>query len=103
MEGPTPLVVCGPSGTGKSTLLKKLMQEFAGVFGVSVSHTTRNPRDGETNGKEYHFVRKEDMEEAIDDGQFIEHATFAGNLYGTSTAAVKAVQNQGKILYFRLI
>lgn len=81
--GPRPLVFCGPSGSGKSTLIKQLMSEFNGVFGFSVSHTTRSPRPGEINGKDYHFVSKEKMEEGISNGDFIESATFSGNVYGT--------------------
>ncbi|MBN3280581.1 KGUA kinase, partial [Polyodon spathula] len=51
MAGPRPVVLSGPSGAGKSTLLKRLLREYEGVFGFSVSHTTRNPRPGEENGK----------------------------------------------------
>jgi guanylate kinase len=81
--GPRPLILCGPSGSGKSTLIKKLMAEFKDVFGFSVSHTTRKPRPGETDGKEYHFVTREAMEQAIQNGEFVESATFSGNMYGT--------------------
>ncbi|XP_038573745.1 guanylate kinase isoform X7 [Micropterus salmoides] len=59
MAGPRPVVLSGPSGAGKSTLLKKLMKEYDSVFGFSVSHTTRNPRPGEENGKDYHYVTRE--------------------------------------------
>ncbi|XP_028988232.1 guanylate kinase isoform X3 [Betta splendens] len=90
--GPRPVVFSGPSGAGKSTLLKKLMKEYESVFGFSVSHTTRNPRPGEENGKDYHFVTKESMQAGIDRGDFIESAVFSGNMYGTSKAAVQAVQ-----------
>ncbi|KAG8443502.1 hypothetical protein GDO86_012050, partial [Hymenochirus boettgeri] len=83
MAGPRPVVLSGPSGAGKSTLLKKLLQEYDGIFGFSVSHTTRNPRPGESNGKDYHFVTREDMQQKIDHGEFIEHAVFSGNMYGT--------------------
>ncbi|KAF3858149.1 hypothetical protein F7725_011350 [Dissostichus mawsoni] len=91
---------CGvqrPSGAGKSTLLKKLMKEYDSVFGFSVSHTTRNPRPGEVNGKEYHYVTREAMQKAIDNGEFIENAVFSGNMYGTSKAAVQAVQAKNLI------
>ena len=60
-----PIVFCGPSGSGKSTLLKRLMNEFPGAFAFSVSHTTRNPRPGEQNGREYHFVTREVILDAI--------------------------------------
>lgn len=82
-QGPRPLVICGPSGSGKSTLLKKLFKELPETFGFSVSHTTRKPRPGEENGVHYHFVSVEEMQAAIERGDFLEHATFSGNMYGT--------------------
>ncbi|XP_027697932.1 guanylate kinase [Vombatus ursinus] len=97
MTGPRPVVLSGPSGAGKSTLLKKLLQEYGNIFGFSISHTTRSPRPGEENGKDYHFVTREEMQRDIDAGQFIEHAEFSGNMYGTSKAAVQAVQAMNQI------
>ncbi|PNJ39248.1 guanylate kinase isoform X14 [Pongo abelii] len=110
MSGPRPVVLSGPSGAGKSTLLKRLFQEHSGIFGFSVSHTTRNPRPGEENGKgpvcpldgpssspDYYFVTREVMQRDIAAGDFIEHAEFSGNLYGTSKAAVQAVQAMNRI------
>jgi len=97
MSGPSPLVLCGPSGAGKSTLLKKMLEKYGQHFGFSVSHTTRKPRDGEEDGKAYHFVTKEIMEAAVGRGEFIEHAVFAGNMYGTSKAAVETVRSKGLI------
>uniref|UniRef100_F7GNX6 Guanylate kinase n=1 Tax=Callithrix jacchus TaxID=9483 RepID=F7GNX6_CALJA len=97
MSGPRPVVLSGPSGAGKSTLLKRLLQEHRGIFGFSVSHTTRNPRPGEENGKDYYFVTREVMQRDIAAGNFIEHAEFSGNLYGTSKAAVQAVQAMNRI------
>lgn len=97
MAGPRPVVLSGPSGAGKSTLLKKLMQEYDSVFGFSVSHTTRTPRPGEQDGKDYHFVTREAMQAGINNGEFIESAEFSGNMYGTSKAAVQAVQAKNLI------
>ncbi|XP_056149955.1 guanylate kinase isoform X2 [Lampris incognitus] len=97
MAGPRPVVFSGPSGAGKSTLLKKLMKEYDGVFGFSVSHTTRNPRPGEENGRDYHYVTREVMQTGIDKGDFIENAEFSGNMYGTSKAAVQDVQAKNLI------
>ncbi|XP_043116720.1 guanylate kinase isoform X3 [Puntigrus tetrazona] len=97
MAGPRPVVMSGPSGAGKSTLLKRLLKEFEGVFGFSVSHTTRSPRPGEENGKDYHYVTREVMQAAIAQGEFIENAEFSGNMYGTSKAAVQAVQAKNLI------
>lgn len=95
--GPRPLVFCGPSGSGKSTLIKQIMTEFKGVFGFSVSHTTRSPRPGEIDGKDYHYVSKEEMEKGVCNGEFIESAIFSGNMYGTSKKAVEDVQRGNKI------
>ncbi|XP_058481087.1 guanylate kinase isoform X2 [Solea solea] len=97
MAGPRPVVFSGPSGAGKSTLLKKLMKEYENIFGFSVSHTTRNPRPGEVNGKDYHYVTREEMKAGVERGDFIESAEFSGNMYGTSKAAVQKVQAQNLI------
>ncbi|XP_030748401.1 guanylate kinase isoform X1 [Sitophilus oryzae] len=91
------LVFCGPSGSGKSTLVNKMMLEYPDKFGFSVSHTTRNPRPGELNGKHYYFTTKEAIQQSIDDGNFIETAVFSGNIYGTSKAAVEDVIHRGKV------
>lgn len=82
-QGPRPLVICGPSGSGKSTLLHKLRAELPDTFALCVSHTTRAPRAGESNGVEYHFVSEPEMRAAIERGDFLETATFSGNMYGT--------------------
>ncbi|XP_062978698.1 guanylate kinase [Elgaria multicarinata webbii] len=97
MTGPRPVVLSGPSGAGKSTLLKKLLKDYENVFGFSVSHTTRKPRPGEMDGKDYHFVTREVMQKEVDAGGFVEHAEFSGNMYGTSKAAIQAVQAQNQI------
>ncbi|XP_010884365.1 guanylate kinase isoform X2 [Esox lucius] len=97
MAGPRPVVLSGPSGAGKSTLAKKLLEEYKGIFGFSVSHTTRNPRSGEENGKDYHYVTREVMQDSIDKGEFIESAVFSGNMYGTSKASVQAVKDKNLI------
>ncbi|XP_029939855.1 guanylate kinase 1b isoform X2 [Salarias fasciatus] len=97
MSGPRPVVLSGPSGAGKSTLMKRLMKDHEGVFGFSVSHTTRNPRPGEEDGKDYHFSTREAVQKGIDNGEFIESAEFSGNLYGTSKAAIEDVQAKNLI------
>ncbi|XP_043507688.1 guanylate kinase isoform X2 [Frieseomelitta varia] len=96
-KGPRPLVLCGPSGSGKSTLIKKLFEEFPDTFGYSVSHTTRSPREGEENGKHYHFTTKDKMQKQIEQNEFLETAVYSGNMYGTSKRAVEDVQEAGKI------
>lgn len=96
-QGPRPLIIFGPSGAGKSTLLRELFNDYPNTFGFSVSHTTRQPRQGELNGVHYHFVERSDMEAAIRRSEFLESAEFGGNLYGTSKQAVRHVQSLGKV------
>ncbi|XP_017879555.1 guanylate kinase isoform X1 [Ceratina calcarata] len=96
-KNPRPLVLCGPSGSGKSTLIKRLFEEFPDTFGFSVSHTTRSPRPGEEDGKHYYFTTKDEMQKQIEQGKFLEHAVFSGNMYGTSKRAVEDVKRAGKV------
>ncbi|XP_058740401.1 guanylate kinase 2-like isoform X1 [Vicia villosa] len=91
-----PIVISGPSGVGKGTLISMLMKEFPSMFGFSVSHTTRAPRDMEKNGVHYHFTEKSVMEKEIKNGKFLEFASVHGNLYGTSVEAVEVVADAGK-------
>jgi len=76
--------VVGPSGVGKSTLIKRLQAEFPDDFGFSVSHTTRKPRPGEKDGVDYHFAPIEAVRAEIGEGKFVEYAEVHGNIYGTS-------------------
>jgi len=95
-----PLVVCGPSGVGKGTIIDRFMkqqqeqqQQQQLQFGFSVSHTTRKPRPGEINGVHYHFVTHQEMEQLMPQkGVFLEHAKVHGNYYGTSWKALQDVQ-----------
>merc|ERR1719203_693737 len=91
------VVIVGPSGVGKSTLISRLMEDYKGRFGFSVSHTTRKPREGEVDGVHYNFTTTEKMREDISKGAFIEHAEVHGNFYGTSIEAVNTVRNSGKV------
>ncbi|KAF8227526.1 guanylate kinase [Tricholoma matsutake] len=91
-----PLVLSGPSGVGKSSLLRRLFAEFPDHFGFSVSHTTRLPRPGEEEGKQYYFVTREKFEELRRKGAFIENAEFSGNAYGTSIEAVREIREKGR-------
>ncbi|KAF2690756.1 guanylate kinase [Lentithecium fluviatile CBS 122367] len=93
----TPIVISGPSGAGKSTILTRLFDEYPGKFGFSVSHTTRAPRGSEQNGKEYHFVTKEEFLDLVGKKGFVEHAQFSGNHYGTSVKAVEDIAEKGQI------
>ncbi len=76
------LVISGPSGSGKGTLIKRLL-EIDDSFVYSVSATTRAPRIGERNGVNYYFIDREDFEARIADGMMLEHAEYCGNYYGT--------------------
>jgi guanylate kinase len=91
------IVVCGPSGVGKGTLISMLQERYATKFAFTVSHTTRQPRNGEVNGVDYHFVSKEAIEQAIAAGEFIEHAHVHSNIYGTSFEAVSHVVRSNKL------
>ncbi|KAE8725161.1 Guanylate kinase 1 [Hibiscus syriacus] len=91
-----PVVISGPSGVGKGTLINMLMKEFPSMFGFSISHTTRAPRGTEKNEVHYHFTERSIMEKDIKDGKFLEFASVHGNLYGTSIKAVEAVADSGK-------
>lgn len=92
-----PIVFVGPSGIGKGTIIGKLRELYPGRFDFSVSHTTRAPRTGETDGVQYHFTTREKFEEMIKNGEFLEYAEVHGNYYGTSFAAIHAVEASGKI------
>jgi guanylate kinase len=76
------LVVTGPSGVGKGTLIKHLLERRPD-YRLSVSATTRPPRPGEVDGRDYHFLTPEEFHERVERGDFVEHAVYAGNRYGT--------------------
>ncbi len=75
-------VITGPSGVGKGTLIRGLMERLPELE-LSVSATTRGPRPGERDGVDYHFLSPEQFEQRIEDGDFVEHADYAGRRYGT--------------------
>ncbi len=89
------LTVCAPSGTGKTTLLTRLREEFSN-FGYSISCTTRAPRGQEKDGVDYHFIDKETFKERIDKNYFAEWAFVHGNYYGTPLAGVQELLQQGR-------
>lgn len=90
------IVISGPSGVGKGTVRKALFERPGHNLEYSVSMTTRTPRNGETEGKEYYFVTKEQFEEAIKEGNMLEHAKFVNNYYGTPKDKVIEQLNTGK-------
>jgi len=93
-----PLVISGPSGTGKGTLLNLLFERHPDTFAFSVSHTTRGPRPGEQDGVNYHFVSKEAFEDLKKADGFVESAQFGSNSYGTSKATIEEQGAKGKIV-----
>ena len=90
------IVISGPSGVGKGTVRKALFERPGHNLEYSVSMTTRAPRNGETEGKEYYFVTKEQFEEAIKEGNMLEYAKFVNNYYGTPKDRVIEQLNTGK-------
>jgi guanylate kinase len=90
------IVLSGPSGVGKDTVAKALAAGSPGEFAISVSATSRSPREGEAEGEHYFFVSREEFERRIAGGDFLEHAQYNGNYYGTPRDAVDRVRATGK-------
>lgn len=88
------IIISGPSGVGKGTVIEKLRKEDS-TLGFSVSATTRAPREGEVNGVNYHFVSREQFEEMINNGEMIEYTCYNGNFYGTPKSSVEDVISRG--------
>jgi len=95
------MVLTGPSGVGKGTLVQSLLQRHAQLH-LSVSVTTRSPREGEMEGQHYYFVTRSQFLEMIDAGDFVEWAEFAGNFYGTPIAPVKKYIQEGKFVVLEI-
>jgi len=89
------IVISAPSGAGKTTLTKLLLNEIPSLE-FSVSFTTRPPREGEANGRDYWFVSREEFERRIREGDFLEWAEVHGNLYGTSKSQVLKALGEGR-------
>lgn len=87
-------MISGFSGAGKGTVVKQLLQQYD--YGLSISATTRSPREGEQDGREYFFKTKEEFEEMIREHQLIEYAQYVGNYYGTPKEYVVQQLEQGK-------
>lgn len=88
-------ILSAPSGAGKSSLAKALMQALPNLA-VSVSHTTRAPRPGEEHGVHYYFVTREDFENKVKAGDFVEHARVFDNYYGTARTSIEQLLQAGK-------
>ena len=90
----TPFVVSAPSGTGKTTVCRQLVERDPAIV-FSISHTTRAPRPGERDGVDYHFVKPGEFRRMIDAGAFLEYAEYSGHLYGSSWKALDAPLAEG--------
>ena len=91
------MIIVGPSGVGKSTLINILTSKYPDKFGFSVSYTTRAPRPGEKHGLNYFYISKEEFEKMIAANDFIEWFQVHGNMYGTADTQIKAIQAEKKI------
>lgn len=89
------IIISGPSGSGKGTLIAKLLQVESNIM-LSVSATTRKPRPGEIDGVSYHFISRDRFQELIDSDKMLEYAEYIGNYYGTPLEPVEAWLNEGK-------
>jgi len=88
-------VITGPSGVGKGTLIARLLERVPGLE-LSVSATTRAPREGEADGRDYHFLAPEEFDRRVEAGDFLEFATYSGNRYGTLRSEVARRLEEGR-------
>ena len=87
-------VITGPSGVGKGTLISRLLERVPELE-LSISATTREPRDGEADGREYHFLSAEEFDRRAEAGEFLEFATYSGNRYGTLRSEIERRLSEG--------
>lgn len=99
----TPLLVIltGPSGAGKDTLVARLKSRAGATFGFAVTATSREPREGEAEGIDYHFVTRDKFERMVRDGEMLEHAVVYGQLKGVPKSSVRAVLDAGQDVLLR--
>lgn len=95
------VVISGPSGVGKDTIIQRLL-ELDSNLKYSVSCTTRRPRPGEVDGANYTFVTRERFQQIVDEGAFLEHATYNGHLYGTLRERVEQARNEGHDIVLKI-
>ncbi|MEN6430538.1 MAG: guanylate kinase [Coriobacteriales bacterium] len=95
------VIISGPSGAGKGTLVDRLVSRVPGVW-VSVSATTRRPRPNEVHGRDYYFMSPEEFQSLIDDGDFLEWAEVHGNRYGTLKSMVAEKMDEGRLVVLEI-
>lgn len=91
------VVITAPSGAGKSTIINKLLEKNKG-FSFAISHTTREPRLGEVDSREYYFIDKDNFKSKINNNEFLEWAEVHGNFYGTSKKEISRLNQNNKIV-----
>jgi guanylate kinase len=96
------IILSGPSGVGKGTLRKKIMQEASLNLSYSISMTTRPRRQFELDGVDYFFVTEQEFQKAQEEGQLLEYAEFVGNRYGTPKKFVESLISQGKNVFLEI-
>jgi guanylate kinase len=93
------LVLSGPSGCGKSSLVNEVLKKNGDIY-FSISTTTREPREGEEEGRDYYYISKEQFKKEIEEGFFLEWAEVHGNYYGTSIRPIEKALQEGKLVIF---
>ena len=96
------IIFSGFSGTGKGTIMNELLKRYPEEFCLSVSATTRSPREGEKEGVAYFFKTRDEFEEMISKGEFLEYAEYVGNYYGTPRSYVEERLNEGKNVFLEI-
>jgi len=99
-DGGLAVVISGPSGVGKTTIWRTLAERYG--YELSISATTRAPRAGEKGGVDYRFVTREQFQEAVRRGEFLEHSEHFGNLYGTPKEPVEAALRNGRVILLQI-
>lgn len=99
IEHPAMVVVSGPSGVGKSTVIRKLMEKYPDIY-FSISATTRARREGEEDGVDYFYMSEGEFEELIENDGLLEYTRYAGNYYGTLRSQVNAQYEAGRDIFF---
>ena len=94
-------VIAGPSGVGKGTLVRSLMQRHQEIY-LSISMTTRSPREGEVDGRDYFFVSRDRFQQLVGENQLLEWAEFAGNCYGTPREQIEDNIRQGRVVLLEI-
>lgn len=95
------VVISGPSGSGKGTVVKKL-REIMPDIALSVSATTRAPREGEADGREYYFITRDDFEDMVAQGEILEFTSYCGNYYGTPKKEAERITGEGRDLILEI-